>query len=47
MSSFVNGKKRRQETQMSNRLKQAKGASKSTIEDSYPFDVPNLESIPA
>lgn len=46
MSAFANGKKRRQESQINNRLKQVKGLIKPAIDDVYPFDVPNLESIP-
>ena len=46
MSAFGNGKKRRQQAQINNRLKQVKGVSKPTIEDIYPFDVPNLQAIP-
>jgi hypothetical protein len=46
MSAFGNGKKRRQESQINNRLKQLKGVIKPAIDDIYPVDVPNLESIP-
>lgn len=41
MSGFGTGKKRRQETQISNRLKPAKGIPKFAVEDIYPFPISN------
>lgn len=43
--SSLGSRKRRQEPQLSNRIKQTKGIIRPTVEDIYPLEVGSSESI--